>query len=107
MEGQEVVTSDDQKLGPWSPNATTALISSRATCSRQARDPREFLARARRRVPRDASRKDVVNDSPKVDRSDWDLSAVRLHYGLDGTFEVEPRSGRARRARRPQARARA
>ena len=34
--------------------------------------------------------KNVVNDSPKVDPDDFDVSAVRLHYGLDGTFEVSP-----------------
>lgn len=90
MEGQEVVTSDDQKLG--------TVIASREDCeivetgsvfkSKHA-IPREFL-HEHDGVLRATVTKDVVNDSPKVDPEAFDLGAVRAHYGLDGTFEVSP-----------------
>jgi hypothetical protein len=34
--------------------------------------------------------KAVIDDSPKVDLENWDCAAVRLHYGLDGPFEIDP-----------------
>jgi hypothetical protein len=34
--------------------------------------------------------KEIVEDSPKVEDESVDCHAVRLHYGLDGPFEVDP-----------------
>jgi hypothetical protein len=34
--------------------------------------------------------KDVVDDSPKIDLENWRCEDVRLHYGIDGPFEVDP-----------------
>jgi hypothetical protein len=51
--------------------------------------PRDFLHEVDG-VLRATVTKDVIDDSPKVDLEQWDCSAVRLHYGLDGPFEVDP-----------------
>jgi hypothetical protein len=90
MERQTVVTSDDHKLG--------TVVAERDNCvvietghvfkSRHA-IPREFLHEVDG-VLRATLTKVVVDDSPKVDLENWDCSAVRLHYGLDGPFQVDP-----------------
>jgi hypothetical protein len=36
--------------------------------------------------------KDLVADSPKVDLDHWDPRAIRLHYGVEATFEIDPDS---------------
>jgi len=90
MEGQDVVTSDDHKLG--------TVIAERDDCvvietghvfkSKHA-IPRSFL-HEHDGVLRATVTKDVVDDSPKVDLEDWDCEVVRLHYGIDGPFETDP-----------------
>jgi hypothetical protein len=90
MERQTVVTSDDHNLG--------TVIAERDNCvvietghvfkTRHA-IPREFLHEVDGAL-RATVTKDVVHDSPKVDLEHWDCSAVRLHYGLDGPFQVDP-----------------
>lgn len=90
MEGQDVVTSDDHKLG--------TVIAERDDCvvietghvfkSKHA-IPRSFL-HEHDGVLRATVTKDVVDDSPKVDLENWNCEEVRLHYGLDGPFEVDP-----------------
>ena len=90
MEGQDVVTSDDHKLG--------TVIAERDDCvvietghvfkSKHA-IPRSFL-HEHDGVLRATVTKDVIDDSPKVDLENWDCEQVRLHYGLDGPFEVDP-----------------
>jgi hypothetical protein len=89
MERQTVVTSSDHTLG--------TVIAERDNCvvietghvfkSRHA-IPREFVHEVDG-VLRATVTKDVVDDSPKVDLDHWDCSAVRLHYGLDGPFQVD------------------
>lgn len=90
MEGQTVVTSDDHKLG--------TVIAERDDCvvvegghifkSKHA-IPRDFLKEVDG-VLRATVTKDIVDGSPKVDLEHWDCSSVRLYYGLDGPFEVDP-----------------
>jgi hypothetical protein len=90
MEGQDVVTNDDHKLG--------TVIAERDDCvviepghvfkSKHA-IPRSFL-HEHDGVLRATVTKDIVDASPKVDLEHWDCSGVRLHYGLDGPFEVDP-----------------
>ena len=90
MEAQDVVTSDDHKLG--------TVIAERDDCvvietghvfkSKHA-IPRSFL-HEHDGVLRATVTKDVVDDSPKVDLENWDCDVVRLHYGIDGPFEVDP-----------------
>src|SRR3954453_7543983 len=88
MEGQEVVTSDDHKLGNVIASRDNAVIIETGTLFKSKHAiPREFL-HEHDGVLRATVTKDVVNDSPKVDPEEFDVSAVREHYGLDGTFVV-------------------
>jgi len=90
MEGQHVVTSDDQKLGTViAEREDCAIIETGTLFKGKHAIPREFL-HEHDGVLRATVTKDVVNDSPKVDPEAFDLAAVREHYGLDGTFEVNP-----------------
>jgi hypothetical protein len=90
MEGQEVVTSDDQKLGNViATRDDTVIIETGTVFKSKHAIPREFL-HEHDGVLRATVTKSVVNDSPKVDPDAFDVAAVREHYGLDGTFEVSP-----------------
>jgi len=90
MEGQEVVTSDDQKLGTVIASRDDCAIVETGTVFKSKHAiPSEFL-HEHDGVFRATVTKDVINDSPKVDPDAFDLAAVREHYGLDGTFEVTP-----------------
>lgn len=90
MEGQTVVTSDDHKLGTViAERDDCVIIETGHVFKTKHAIPREFL-HEHDGVLRATVTKDVVNDSPKVDPEAFDLSAVRAHYGLDGTFEVSP-----------------
>ena len=90
MEGQQVVTNDDHKLG--------TVIAERDDCvvvetghvfKAKHAIPRSFL-HEHDGVLRATVTKDIVDASPKVDLENWDCSEVRLHYGLDGPFEFDP-----------------
>jgi hypothetical protein len=88
MEGQTVVTSDDNKLGTVvAERDNCAVIETGHVFKTKHAIPREFLHEVDG-VLRATVTKDVVNDSPKVDLDHWDCAAVRLHYGLDGPFQV-------------------
>jgi hypothetical protein len=90
MEGQTVVTSDDQKLGTViGERDDCVIIESGHVFKSKHAIPRVFLHEGDG-VLRATVTKDVFDDSPKVDLDHWDCSAVRLHYGLDGPFEVDP-----------------
>ena len=90
MEGQTVVTSDDQKLGTViAERDDCVIIETGHVFKTKHAIPREFLHEVDGSL-RATVTKDVVDDSPKVDLDNWDCSAIRLHYGLDGPFEVDP-----------------
>ena len=90
MEGQTVVTSDDQKLGTViAERDDCVIIETGHVFKTKHAIPREFLHEVDGTM-RATVTKDVVDDSPKVDLDKWDCSAIRLHYGLDGPFEVNP-----------------
>jgi hypothetical protein len=90
LEHQTVVTSDDQKLGTVvAERDNCVVIETGHVFKTKHAIPREFLHKVDG-VLRATVTKDVVADSPKVDIDNWDCSAVRLHYGLDGPFEVDP-----------------
>lgn len=90
MEGIEVVTADDHKLG--------TVIAERDDCvvietghilkSKHA-IPRSFL-HEHDGVLRATVAKDVITGSPKVDLEEWNCQVVNLHYGLETPFEVDP-----------------
>jgi hypothetical protein len=90
MEHQNVVTSDDQKLGTVvDERDRCVVIETGHVFKTKHAIPREFLHEIDG-VLRATVTKDVVADSPKVDLENWDCSEVRLHYGLDGPFQVDP-----------------
>jgi hypothetical protein len=90
MERQTVVTSDDHRLGTVvDERDRCVVIETGHVFKTKHAIPREFLHEVDG-VLRATVTKDVVDDSPKVDLENWDCSAVRLHYGLDGPFQVDP-----------------
>ena len=90
MERQTVVTSDNHKLGTVvDERDRCVVIETGHVFKTKHAIPREFLHEVEG-VFRATVTKDVVDDSPKVDLENWDCSAVRLHYGLDAPFEVDP-----------------
>jgi hypothetical protein len=90
MEGQTVVTSDDHKLGTViAERDDCVIIETGHVFKSKHAIPREFLHEVNGTM-RATVTKDVVDDSPKIDLDHWDCSVVRLHYGLDGPFEVDP-----------------
>jgi hypothetical protein len=90
MERQTVVTSDDRKLGTVvEERDRCVVIETGHVFKTKHAIPREFL-RESDGVLRATVTKAVVEDSPKVDLERWDASAIRLHYGLDGPFQVDP-----------------
>jgi len=90
MKGQEVVTSDDHKLGTVIDERDDCVIVETGKMFRTMHAvPRPFL-HEHDGVLRATVTKDVVSDSPKIDLDNWDCQPVNLHYGLDVPFEVEP-----------------
>ncbi|MDX6476333.1 MAG: hypothetical protein QOH95_1844 [Gaiellaceae bacterium] len=90
MEGQTVVTSDDHKLGTiLAERDDCVIIETGHIFKAKHAIPREFLHEVDGQL-RATLTKDVVDDSPKVDLENWDCSTIKLHYGLDGPFEVDP-----------------
>jgi hypothetical protein len=90
VQAKTVVTSDDQKLGTVVDERDNCVVieTGHVFKTRHA-VPREFLHEVRGEL-RATVTKDIVDSSPKVDLENWDCAAVRLHYGLDGPFEVDP-----------------
>jgi hypothetical protein len=89
MDRQTVVTSDDHKLGTVVDERDgCVIIESGHVFKTKHAIPREFLHEVSGEL-RATVTKDVVDDSPKVDLDDWDCSTIRLHYGIDGPFEVD------------------
>ena len=90
MAGQEVVTSDDHKLGTVVAERDDCVIIETGTIFKAKHAiPREFL-HEHDGVLRATVTKDVVGDSPKVDVDSFDVGAVREHYGLNVQFVTDP-----------------
>jgi hypothetical protein len=90
MEGQTVVGSDDHKLGTVIDERDNCVIIETGHVFRTKHAiPREFLHDHGGEL-RATVTKEVVDDSPKIDLDRWDCAEVRLAYGLDGPFEVDP-----------------
>jgi hypothetical protein len=90
MEGQDVVTSDDHKLGTAVDRRDGCVIveSGHVFKSRHA-IPNEFL-HEHEGVIRATVGTDVVHDSPKVSGDELDVQAIRMHYGLVEVHSVDP-----------------
>jgi hypothetical protein len=90
MEGMDVVTADDQKLGTViAERDDCVIIETGHVFKAKHAIPRSFIHEGSD-VLRATVTKDVVNDSPKVDLDNWNCEEVRFHYGLDAHFEVDP-----------------
>jgi hypothetical protein len=90
MQGQDVVTSDDHKLGTVVAERDDCVIveSGHVFKTRHA-IPTEFL-HEHDGVLRATVGKDVVSESPSVDGDSFDANAVKLHYGLIEVHLVDP-----------------
>ena len=90
MEGQDVVTSDDHKLGTVVGERDGFVIveSGHVFKSRHA-IPTDFI-HEHDGVLRATVAKEIVDDSPKLDGDDFDENAVKLHYGLIEVHVVDP-----------------
>jgi hypothetical protein len=90
MQGQNVVTSDDHKLGTVVAERDGFVIveSGHMFKSRHA-IPTDFL-HEHDDVVRATVGKDVVHDSPKIDGDTFDEYAVKMHYGLIEVNVVDP-----------------
>ncbi len=90
MQGQDVVTSDDHKLGTVVDERDGfAVIESGHVFKSRHAIPTEFL-HEHEGVLRATVGKDVVADSPKVGDDGFDPDEVKMHYGLVDFTVVDP-----------------
>jgi hypothetical protein len=90
MEGVEVVTTDDHKLGNViAERDDCVVIETGHVFKTKHAIPRAFL-HEQGGVLRATVAKDVITGSPKIDLEQWDCRLVNLHYGLEVPFEVDP-----------------
>jgi len=90
MNGQDVVTSDDHKLGTVvAERDGCAIVETGHVFKSRHAIPTEFL-HEHEGVLRATVSKEMVEDSPKVEEDDFDANAVKLHYGLIEVHVVDP-----------------
>jgi hypothetical protein len=87
MEGTDVVTYDEDKLGTvLEQRDDFVIIESGHMFKSKHAIPRDFIHEQDGVLVATVA-KDVVMDSPKLDNGTFDADAVRRHYGLDVPFE--------------------
>jgi hypothetical protein len=90
MEGQEVVSSDDHKLGTVvAERGGSVIVESGHVFKSRHAIPTDFL-HEHDGVLRATVGKEVVEESPKVDGDSFDENAVKMHYGLIEVHVVDP-----------------
>jgi hypothetical protein len=90
MEGTDVVTYDEDKLGTvLEQRDDFVIIESGHVFKSKHAIPREFIHEQNGVLVATVA-KDVVMDSPKVNGDALDAHEIRRHYGLDVPFEVDP-----------------
>ncbi len=90
MEGMDVVTNDDDKLGTvLEERDGFVIVESGHVFKSKHAIPGDFV-HEQGDVMIATVTKDVVMDSPKVEVDDFDAAAIRRHYGLDVAFEADP-----------------
>ena len=90
MNGQDVITSDDHKLGTVvGERDGCAIVETGHVFKARHAIPTEFL-HDHEGVLRATVSKDMIDDSPKVDGDDFDPEAVKLYYGLGDQGVVDP-----------------
>lgn len=86
MEGRQVVTNDEERLGPVIAERDGCVIIEMGHVFKAKHAiPSDFL-HEREGVLHATVAKDLVSGSPKVDVEEFDPEAVRRHYGLDVDF---------------------
>jgi hypothetical protein len=89
MEGTDVVTYDEDKLGTvLEQRDDFVIIESGHVFKSKHAIPRDFIHEQNGVLVATVA-KDVVMDSPKIDNGTFDADAIRRHYGLDVPFEVD------------------
>lgn len=90
MNGQDVITADDQKLGHVvAERDDIAIVESGHLRKHRHAIPTTFLHESEG-ILRATVGKDVVDSSPEIDGEDLDRDAVLEHYGLIGPTVVDP-----------------
>lgn len=90
MEGQDVVTSDDHKIGTIVEERDgLAIVEMGHVFKSKHAVPLDFLHEFEG-VQRATVDKDLVADSPKLDGDEIDANAVRMYYGLVEVTVVDP-----------------
>jgi len=90
MEGQDVVTSDDHKIGTIvAEREGFAIVEMGHVFKSKHAIPTEFLHEFEG-VQRATVDKALVADSPKLDGGEIDANAVRVYYGLVEDEVVDP-----------------
>jgi hypothetical protein len=90
MQGQDVVTSDDHKLGTVvAERDGCAIVESGHVFKTRHAIPTEFL-HEHDGVLRATVGKEVFSESPSVDPDAFDPNPVKLHYGLIDVHVVDP-----------------
>ena len=90
MEGQDVVSSDDHKIGTVvAERDGFAIVEMGHVFRSRHAIPFGFL-HEHDGVQRATIGKDLVADSPKLDGEDLDVNAVKTHYGLVEVTLVDP-----------------
>ena len=90
MESKDVVASDGQKLGTIVDERDDCLIIETGHVFKTKHAiPRDFVHEHEGQLVATVT-KELVGKSPKVDLDNWDCNEIRLHYGLDGPFVVDP-----------------
>ena len=94
MQGYDVMTSDDKKVGQVVGVAGTNLIVERGSILKSRRPlPRAFAhVDDERRIVRTTISKELFETAPKLD-GEPDERAINQHYGLAGGFEDPPTQG--------------
>ncbi len=90
MEGKELVGSDDHTIGRVvGERDGCAIVEMGHVFKSKHAVPQEFLHDHDGEI-RATVAKELVADSPKVGDDDWNLEAVKAHYGLVDTSVVDP-----------------
>jgi hypothetical protein len=90
MHGQDVITSDDHKIGTVvAEQDGFAIVEMGHVFKSKHAIPNEFL-HEHEGVLRATVAKEMVADSPKIDEDHVDGDAVKLHYGLVDITVVDP-----------------
>jgi hypothetical protein len=90
MEGIDVVTYDEDKLGTvLEQRDDFVIIESGHVFKSKHAIPRDFVHEQDGVLVATVA-KDVVMDSPKLENGTFDAEAIRRHYGLDVPYESEP-----------------